>query len=697
MQKTKDEMRLTYSELSKLMVKKEQFMTFHHLTSNLIALKANEPMYCKFPVNLKKTPLNVLIFKQKVQDIYQAYFSRTEQMPSQDCCDGEFSNTKSYSIQDRYEVNFTNSFMFFTPLFGGGGGLGTTSYNNMGSPDQQHNDSDLEDYKKQKFKYYRKIKDILNDSHECKRLQLEAKKIKNERRKRNFVMKDSRNQKLSVILKQFISEKPPEQSIHDFKLEMVFNRKSQIEEDQFKKNLFLLNKQEILKDYKLKASKDAVKLKKDRKMCKQFLTLILQKQMLCGLFQEFQRQKEARLAYYTQKAYANRIIRFYRRYIKKKIGRDLQIRLQRQISLSLTTQGALWHSGVEDRTRDIVKKFLEAKRNLDNTLYSFHKFQKQVYVIQKQVRVVIKRDAEKMGLVGQRWEACLNELKNEYMMDTNQKDKLGTDMFRGLKLLGEESKKREITKFYKSAKSYYDQIYFNWRDLVKSYNQLGSLFNQSTQSNQQIDNIPSHANLTHLNMNLIIQQTKESQLHQFSNSSNLKNAQNSSQQNSGNQLRLQSQKSFIDILQSQQKLTSKTPLKIKFNAKQQNLPAIGEEGIDIPEFGEINKNIGSNKEANVSSKKASKNGSSGTSGINVAGLGNGSSAVTGSKKKHAQLTFFGKYNFKEIDPLKELEKLYREDPISEVELLQRPPAFKFIPTDMYMKCLILNYVESTLF
>lgn len=37
-------------------------------------------------------------------------------------------------------------------------------------------------------------------------------------------------------------------------------------------------------------------------------------------------------------------------------------------------------------------------------------------------------------------------------MDNQDKDKHSENLFKSMKLLGEESKKREITKFYKTAK-----------------------------------------------------------------------------------------------------------------------------------------------------------------------------------------------------------------------------------------------------
>ena len=42
-------------------------------------------------------------------------------------------------------------------------------------------------------------------------------------------------------------------------------------------------------------------------------------------------------------------------------------------------------------------------------------------------------------------------------------------MYRGLKLLSEEAKKREISGYYKKCKQMYDEAYFEWRDVKKQY------------------------------------------------------------------------------------------------------------------------------------------------------------------------------------------------------------------------------------
>ena len=55
------------------------------------------------------------------------------------------------------------------------------------------------------------------------------------------------------------------------------------------------------------------------------------------------------------------------------------------------------------------------------------------------------------------------------MRNTEEKDKHSVNIFKCMKLIGEETKKWELTHFYKKARDVYDEVYREWRELQKSY------------------------------------------------------------------------------------------------------------------------------------------------------------------------------------------------------------------------------------
>ncbi len=60
----------------------------------------------------------------------------------------------------------------------------------------------------------------------------------------------------------------------------------------------------------------------------------------------------------------------------------------------------------------------------------------------------------------------------EYLSDKNEKDRISQNLYRGLKILGDEAKRREIALFYKKCRSIYDEVYYEWRELSKALNDL---------------------------------------------------------------------------------------------------------------------------------------------------------------------------------------------------------------------------------
>lgn len=61
MQTTKEEMKKVYSQLNKIVVKKDAFRNMHHLIGNRVVLKPHEPIYLKLMVYQKVAPLHIMV------------------------------------------------------------------------------------------------------------------------------------------------------------------------------------------------------------------------------------------------------------------------------------------------------------------------------------------------------------------------------------------------------------------------------------------------------------------------------------------------------------------------------------------------------------------------------------------------------------------------------------------------------------
>ena len=122
MESTKEEIMEVYNKLNRLIVKKEQYRSLHHLKCNTIYLKPNEPVYCKIFVSQKQAPLNIMVFKEKQTQNFNMFYSRSNPMPDNFNNDGKFQNViilqltmlqaNKIQIQDRHELKFNLEFIY---------------------------------------------------------------------------------------------------------------------------------------------------------------------------------------------------------------------------------------------------------------------------------------------------------------------------------------------------------------------------------------------------------------------------------------------------------------------------------------------------------------------------------------------------------------------------------------------------------
>eukprot|EP00349_Pseudokeronopsis_sp_Brazil_P010852 CAMPEP_0202980748 /NCGR_PEP_ID=MMETSP1396-20130829/86608_1 /ASSEMBLY_ACC=CAM_ASM_000872 /TAXON_ID= /ORGANISM="Pseudokeronopsis sp., Strain Brazil" /LENGTH=133 /DNA_ID=CAMNT_0049720905 /DNA_START=5 /DNA_END=406 /DNA_ORIENTATION=+ len=122
----------------------------------------------------------------------------------------------------------------------------------------------------QKYKYVNRISEILDDEYECQELQREAKAIKKNRIKNALQKPNSTRQKSREQTEKSSRREEEGQSSSkrgaktEFELrhEKVLQKKWMIEHFNYKKNIFYLHEQGIIQDYRQKALKDAVALRK---------------------------------------------------------------------------------------------------------------------------------------------------------------------------------------------------------------------------------------------------------------------------------------------------------------------------------------------------------------------------------------------------------------------------------------------------
>ena len=102
------------------------------------------------------------------------------------------------------------------------------------------------------------------------------KKIREIKQRRQECKEEERGGRVDVEwYKSVIESRPSYQSTYDFKFQSVQERKSKIEEEQYKKSVFLLSKWEYIKQYKKQEFKVAEEFKQKRILAAKWYELIL--------------------------------------------------------------------------------------------------------------------------------------------------------------------------------------------------------------------------------------------------------------------------------------------------------------------------------------------------------------------------------------------------------------------------------------
>eukprot|EP00347_Sterkiella_histriomuscorum_P023231 403335448 len=618
MQLTKEEVRKTYGQLT-----------------NKVILQANETLYFKLSVQSKPAPLHIQIQKIKSDTSFNIYYSRVNTMPDAEDNNGEFFNVSfipfllilfqptKLQIQDRHEMSFKNTFMYFTIHSSKGCELLLYAYFNKEKPVHsklgQSSLADLNivpDVKKtvSKYKYLNRIQDILNDEMECEEMIHDAMIIKNRRLKEALAKSKANRLNFDFDkLQQILSLKPPSMSLEDFKIEKVMERKFEVDDFHLKKSIFLLNRQEILKEYREKAIKDAKILKKRKNLCKIWTIIIMKKQMFKDLFQTFKIKKAQFILQQKQQESAKKIERAIQKGFKK-FGQDYSLRSQKMIKNAFTQSAVFTQPIIEDKAQRFINLLLLHTTQQNQIIHTFRKFIEKIIYIQKVIKVKTSQHKERIEVLHKKWDTCLDQLRFEYIEDKEEKDKLSYNIFRNMKLLSDEARKREINSYYQIVKKTYDMVYFDWRELQKS---------------------------VHENEIAVLQN----------------NTPNLSQK--------EGIKSIVDMWQNSAKISNN------------HLKILGHPIYSIADEFQKQENIRKGIGQLLDLKK-----------------GNAFKIAQGKKNK-LQQSFFGRYLHLEIDSEKEIHRLYQENDLEDMSI-RAPPKLKYIPSDIFMKCLILKYVESTL-
>lgn len=137
----------------------------------------------------------------------------------------------------------------------------------------------------------------MDDQVECNQIKREAQRIRLDRFKDVLAKRAeymAHMQTVKEYRKEIYKAKPKTITQSDFKLVRAKKKVEENEVENLKRSIFMLNKADILKDYKKEAFEEAQRLRNIRLMTREWAGLIAMKRMSRLIYKEIRKRKEKR-------------------------------------------------------------------------------------------------------------------------------------------------------------------------------------------------------------------------------------------------------------------------------------------------------------------------------------------------------------------------------------------------------------------
>eukprot|EP00347_Sterkiella_histriomuscorum_P015373 403357260 len=368
-------------------------------------LKPHSGMYCYIYTHCRDTPLYMYVRKQFENSQLMVYYSRIHKNP-------DYENNQGFSIFSDNGCTFQISYSFKNEIpmrtYGSPSNkqykkkkktLDLVKKNPLDFLEEENDPEQQQERKKHHHEYFKnKIEAIISDGRVLKQFMGKIKDIKEKRMKENFLKKqqtrDSQQKQIMRILSsQQLTQFDNLQSMQmwnnstmqesrlglnqtklEFKIQQTLDRKVKIDEDNFKRKIFLLNKREYLRDVKDIESQKAQEQVTQLKRAKEWLKFKIIKTSMTILKIKFMEQKVIKMKEEKRRVSILRIQRIVRRMLQRR-GKDFKARQHDQIKKSLCLEGILMNDTISSRASkvlyDVIKNSAE-RYYLKIKLIKFH-------------------------------------------------------------------------------------------------------------------------------------------------------------------------------------------------------------------------------------------------------------------------------------------------------------------------------------
>eukprot|EP00347_Sterkiella_histriomuscorum_P013353 403365039 len=243
------------------------------------------------------------------------------------------------------------------------------------------------------------------------------------------------------------------------RLILAKQRQKDIEQQNIKKKYFLLHKWEFIKE-KRKQYEGVVKdLKKQRNFKKRWAKLMMTQIVIKDIFAIYAQRRHEVIVENKKNYTVRRVAWLFRKYAGR-IAPGRVARTQKRIMDAFSFGTCMINDVAEDKSKNIVKRFLKETGEIFSLKQQFRKFHNKMVYIQEKFRDLLNSYKNRCQVMSEIWEREKQFIIKDLILKKNKK-KAG--LMKKLNLLADDIKEAMIQAYLERCKIKYQLTFAEWR------------------------------------------------------------------------------------------------------------------------------------------------------------------------------------------------------------------------------------------
>eukprot|EP00347_Sterkiella_histriomuscorum_P006159 403353841 len=356
------------------------------------------------------------------------------------------------------------------------------------------------------FKQYtmNKITKIMSEPGQYNKLMRKIDDIKQTRIqliKKRGKLSDDLEVKILSRKVELMQAKEPGQTIEEFKRVKVIERREEIENENLKKKVFLINKQQFIGQFRETMLNEGKKIQKQRKFMKTWVDLMQMHKMVKIIAQVYNQNKQCHQLEIQRCLKALKISNKIKKFLKRK-GTTIDKIHHSKIKSGITLSAMLFKETTDNSAKNVLFQFLHDKAKIKSMRNQFVRFYNRITSIQRSWREHLQICADRKTQIQQKFETIIETMRNRIIKAKGKNKKQYAAVLNLINFLDQNTKERVINEYVQELKLRHTIEIIKWYAQVNQKADLhvlqltaNTLSNQINQNNQRQIEIKSLPNL----------------------------------------------------------------------------------------------------------------------------------------------------------------------------------------------------------